>query len=35
MTETKRLLDKTKSTNFDSKYTTGLSWIEGTKDDNP
>lgn len=35
MTETKKIFDNTKSTNFDSKYTTNLSWVQPTSDDNP
>lgn len=35
MTEIKQIFEKTKSTNFDSKYTTTLSWIDAIKDDNP
>ena len=35
MTETKKIFDKTKTTNFDSRYTTSLSWVQSTNDDNP
>ena len=35
MTETKKIFDNTKSTNFDSKYTTSFSWVQPTSDDNP
>lgn len=35
MTDSKKEFQKTKSTTFDSKYNTTLSWISNTKDDNP
>ena len=35
MKETKKIFDNTQSTKFDSKYTTSLSWVQTTNDENP